>query len=510
MTAPPSVIGASAVGAEPRSVFHRSYLPITLSTLTTVALAAFDGMSVSAALPKIGGDLGHVSLLPWVLTSFTLLSTLSILTAGPLIDALGVRAAYRFTLAEFLAASVLCAVAPNMVLLIVARALQGIGGGMAMAVALANVGLAYPPGLRSRAFAANSSVWGLMSLCGPAIAAVLVSTVGWRAIFSVNVPLVLFAASIGWRRLPAPTERHAVHVDARGLVLLAVVNLSVVVGVAWHTKWSFLAGAVALVGGGLYWIHSGRAARPVLERRWFSTVPFWLLNVLPCMFFAGALGVDAFVPLYVQGGLGHSAGMAAFAVTFLALGWSTSSQIASRVLDHVDETVVIVAGFFLLVPAVTIGLLAYRASTPVVLVFAMSFLQGGGIGAMTNATVTLLQRFVAPGEMGRASSAHQFLRNLGGTIGTATAGSVLFAVVQSRIGSVEPVRRLLAGDDVELGGRTRAAIASGFRLTHLPSLCFAVVGLVVALQVRRLIGPGRSGRTDGAEAVEIVGGPSVP
>ena len=123
---------------KPESVFSAAYRSVTVSALLLLALAAFDGMAVAAALPKIGGDLG-VSGLPWVLTSFSLSSTVTLLAAGPLIDSLGVRRTYRFTLVEFFAASVLCTFAPNLWLLVIARLLQGIGGGMVMAVTLAFV-----------------------------------------------------------------------------------------------------------------------------------------------------------------------------------------------------------------------------------------------------------------------------------------------------------------------------------------------------------------------------------
>ena len=87
--------------------------------------------------------------------------------------------------------------------LILARTVQGMGGGLVVAVALAAVGVTFPEHLRSRAFAANSTVWGVMSFAGPALAAALVRTpLGWRAVFAVNIPLTLFAAFIGWNRLP--------------------------------------------------------------------------------------------------------------------------------------------------------------------------------------------------------------------------------------------------------------------------------------------------------------------
>jgi MFS family permease len=142
----------SVLGPELRS--------ITLSTLTAISLAAFDGLGITVAGNKISGSLGDVDLLPWVFTAFALTLSVASLAAGSLIDGWGLRRTYRATLVLFLVASLACTVAPSMKLLIVARLFQGVGGGMIMAVALAAIGISVPPHLRSRAFAANSLIWG--------------------------------------------------------------------------------------------------------------------------------------------------------------------------------------------------------------------------------------------------------------------------------------------------------------------------------------------------------------
>ena len=139
-------------------IWSPDYVAVTLANLTIVAIAAFDELALDAALPAIADDLGNVALLPWVITAFLATSAVAGIAAGPIIDAVGVRRTFRVTGVWFLAASALAAIAPTMPLLVVARALQGIGGGLVIAVALAAVGLAYPGRLRARAFAANSMV----------------------------------------------------------------------------------------------------------------------------------------------------------------------------------------------------------------------------------------------------------------------------------------------------------------------------------------------------------------
>jgi MFS family permease len=466
------------------SVFAPQYRPITLSTLTLLALAAFDGMAISAALPKIGADLGVVRL-PWVLTAFQLTSTVSMLAAGPIIDAIGVRSAYRFTLVVFFVTSLLCTLAPNLPTLIAARTLQGVGGGIVMAVTIANVGISYPAELRSRALAANSSVWGTMALAGPAVVAFLLSHVSWRGVFFINLPLVAFAALIGWSRLPDAEQRHAIDFDVRGLMTVSAVVVALLVGLAELNRWSVVALVVAIAFAAGYWRHSGSSAAPVLARRHFASWPFGALNAIPFAFFAGSLAVDSYLPIYVQGALGRSSAVAAFTVAFLAIGWTIGSQIVSRLLDRVRNVDVIVAGFIITMPSMIAGVFVYTDHAPLGLVLMFSFFQGLGIGSVTNATLSLLQRTAPAAEMGRASAAHQFMRQLGGTLGTAAAGAVLFGVVSARIGGVGLVRDLLGGKEIELASETRSAIAAGFRGAAVVALALTTVSFMFAIAVRR-------------------------
>jgi MFS family permease len=469
-----------------RSVFGPEYRAITVSTLTLLALAAFDGMSVTAALPEIGADLG-VRLLPWVLTAFLLSSTVSMLAAGTIIDTFGVSRTYRATLVVFFLSSVVCTAAPNLPALVAARLVQGVGGGLVMATTIAVVGIAFPDALRPRAYAANSTVWGVMALAGPALAAVLVSVGSWRWIFAINLPLVAVAGWIGWNRLPTAVPRERVAFDARGLLLVAVFSTVTLLGLSELRWWSAVAVAGSALVVWLYWIHSGRVANPILERRYISTLPYAAMNAVPFLFFAGSLAVDAFVPLYVRGGLGRSSTVAAFAIAFLAIGWTVGSQIVSRLLDRVQNTTAMIGGFLLTLPAIVVAAVVLSDRTPLVVVFVLSFVQGLGIGTVTNATLSLLQRIAVPAEMGRASATHQFIRNLGGTLGTAMAGAVLFFVVDRRVGGVGPVRDLLAGADVAISEATRSAIADGFRAACVVAAVFTSVGLVFALVARRWI-----------------------
>ena len=469
------------------TVFTKPWLSLTASLVTLIALAAFNTLAVVGGLPQITAELGRVDLLSWLVTGFLVTSTLATMIAGPLIDGLGVRNTFRLTTVIFAAGSIACALAPSMEALVAFRCIQGLGGGLAFAVATAAVGLGFPEALRPRALAATSVTWGVMALAGPALGAAFIATTGWRGIFIANVPFAAIAAALGWKRLPVRPRDVPVGaaVDPVGVVLLGGFTVVSLVGVSSLTPAAAVAAGAAGVLGVAYWIYSGRARRPVLARRHFAEMPLGAINVCFGLAFGAALGIDAYLPVYVRGGLGRSAALAAFSVAFLTVGWTAGSIITSRLLTLLTETAVALVGFGLLIPPLAVGLIAYRATTPVGLVFTMAWIVGMGVGTLAMAMLNLLYSRSDPNEVGRASAAHQYLRNLFQTYGAALAGTILLVVVRARVGEVEAIRHLLAGETVAGGDLAADSVSMGFRLAHSVPLTFAVGGAVIAGVLRR-------------------------
>jgi MFS family permease len=400
---------------------------------------------------------------------------------------------YRFTLVSFLAASTLCCVAPTMPLLIAARTMQGVGGGLMVSVALSAIGISFPPNLRSRAFAANSTIWGLMSFSGPALAAALLKTpLGWRAVFAVNLPLTTFAAVIGWSRLPGPTPMeqgsHRPRLDVRGLVFVSIFAAAILLGASELNRWTVPALVVAAVAGIAAWRRAGGSKDPVMAQRYLNRAPIAAINWAVFTIFAGGLAVETFVPLFVRGGLGHSDQAGAFSVSFMSLGWTCASITVARLLDRITEDVAMVYGFLLAALPLVIGLAVYGPGTPLWLVAGNSFLQGAGIGAATNAGMTLLQKATPMDEMGRANAAHQFVRNLGSTIGVSLVGGVLFGYVRHRLGSLDEIQPLLKGEkQAEVSQAARRALAMGYRWSHILAVTLIAVGLVITFRLRAYV-----------------------
>ena len=460
-----------------------------------VALAAFDGLGVVAALPGIAEDLGSVSLLPWVITAYLAASAIAVLVAGPAIDAWGVRTTFRLSGLWFLVATVGAALAPSMPVLIAARALQGIGGGMVIAVALAAVGLAYPHELRPRAFAANSMVWGVMGFGGPAVAGALLAVGSWRWVLLVQVPLTTMALALGWRRLPHRRDPAVeLRLDLRGLGIVTVITLASLVAVAQvGVRW-WAVGAAAIVTAGAsaaYWWHAGRAEHPLLERSHVAGPSLGLIHAATGTVLVAGLAADNYLPLYVQITRGRSESFAAFSLVFVTVGWTVGAVVFSRLVVRWRETRASVLGARLLVPALAGALIGVLTEAPLALVFAAFSAVGVAIGLVSTAGLTLLQSISSPDDMGRITSAHQFIRTLCITYAVAIGGALLLFVVDRRVGDVDAVRQVLAGDleaaEAGLGPGTAQAVSDGLAVVIACALGMALVVVAVTQRLRQRV-----------------------
>lgn len=470
----------------PTSVLARPLLPASIAIFVTVALAAFEGLAVAAALPEIAADLGDVSLLPWVITSFLLTSGVATVVSGRLIDNIGVKLMFRIAVTVFTIAGVLAAFAPSMPALVALRAVQGAGSGMVIAVGLAAVALIYPPHLTGRAFAANSTVWGVMGVGGPAIAAVILTRLDWRWIFLINLPLGLAALIAGWRVMPdaLPDIRRRT-IDVSGAVLALVFTAAVLLAVD-SLAWISIAWAgLALIAGWFFHRRSERHPAPLIEARFLSQSPFGSLAFAIALMITGAIAANAFVPIYVSAGRSGSAALTAWSVLFFTVGWTSGANVSSRLLDIRSPVQVVTYGVIAVVPGLAATALAAVLELPIAAVFASLYVAGVGIGLATNASLTLLRDISAPDEVGRSTAAHQFFRNQGFAVGSALGGAVIFATVARAVGDPELVRSVLAG---EAGGSTdeiRRAVVNGFALASAIGAAIAAIPFLLLARLHK-------------------------
>ncbi len=378
-------------------------------------------------------------------------------------------------------------------MLIGARVLQGLGGGALISVGLAAVNLLYPAHLIGRAFAANSTVWGVMGVAGPGIAAFLLTFATWHWIFFLNLPLGLLAMAMGWRVMPGPlNEPGALAVDGPGLGMVFTFNLLLLFAVDGFNAWSALLGVAALGVAVLFLRHAKRVPEPVIKRRHLIEPPFGLLGWSITFLMVGGIAVHSFFTLYVRGARGAGEATTAWSVLFFVVGWTVGANLSSRLLDRMAESRVILIGFVVSISGLLGVALSASSAAPLWVLFAVMFIVGAGIGLATNAGLTLLQATAADTETGRATAAHQFYRNIGFTLGAALGGTVILFVV-SRQTRQHRRRSRVAGRRWPGQSRagTAAAIADGFVAAALVGTAVATAGLAPLFGLRRHLEPAR-------------------
>lgn len=409
--------------------------------MLTLFVTAMDSTVVGTSLPTIARQIGDPQLYPWIFTGYLLTSTTTVPLWGRFADGFGRRRVLLLGVAIFVIASVLCGLAPNMPALIVFRTLQGIGAGCIQPIVFTVVGDTFPIGQRARLQGFFSSVWAVAALVGPVLGALLVSTIGWRWIFGINLPIGIVATSLllAYReRRPATTDRRIDPIGAAALTAGVAVLL-----------WGLGAGSATaspnlpLAGVGLLLL----VAFVLYERRSKSpTVPLDLLGnrvIGPAMTATVLAGmimfcISAYVPLSVQNGLGESAYLAGAAVAPMSLTWPIASVTAGFLMLRLGFQPLALAGSLCLVAGCFV--LAFLADTTVAFGIG-SAVAGVGMGLMSSPILVTVQSSVPWTKRGAATALNQFSRTIGGAVGV----SVLGILLEARAGTGATGGHLLAG-----------------------------------------------------------------
>src|SRR3954451_23434756 len=275
---------------------------ILISLMLTMFLAALDQTIVATALPTIGRQFNDVSNLSWVITSYLLASTAVAPVFGTLSDIYGRRVMITVSLVLFTVGSILCAVAPNMTVLIVARGLQGLGGGGIMPVVQTVISDVVSPRERGKYQAYFSGVWMAAGLLGPVLGGVFAEHLHWSMIFWINVPLAVGALFLLLPKMgKIPVFHRRRKVDWLGGVLLMASAVVVMLVLSWGgNRYAWLSPAImAMIGASValafaFVLHARNADEPFL--------PLWLLGgtVVPYAIVAGACALGAITGLTVH------------------------------------------------------------------------------------------------------------------------------------------------------------------------------------------------------------------
>ncbi|WP_187264937.1 MFS transporter [Homoserinibacter sp. GY 40078] len=414
--------------------------PILLAVMVATGVVAIDATILATAVPSIVADVGGFSQFPWLFSIYLLTQSVTVPIYAKLADTIGRKRVILFGLSVFLIGSILCGLAWDMPSLIAFRAIQGIGAGAVLPITVTIVGDIYTLQERARIQGYIASVWGVAAVAGPALGGLFAQWDAWRAIFFVNIPLCLVAIWLLARDYREKLERREHRIDYAGSLLLTASLTLLLLGVlegghgwAWDSAASFgifAAGAVLLVA---FVLVERRAAEPVLPLWVFQRPLLRATNLVGIFIGVAMIGLTAFVPTYLQIGVGASPLVAGLALATLTIGWPIAASVSGRLYLRIGFRATSMIGGA--VVALGTVALAFVGPYPSILwVAVISFVIGVGFGFSAVPTLVAAQSSVEWAERGVVTGANMFARSAGQAVGAALLGAVANAVIAAQGG----------------------------------------------------------------------------
>jgi EmrB/QacA subfamily drug resistance transporter len=408
---------------------------VTVTIFIATFMAAIEGTIVSTAMPTIVGSLHGVKMMNWVFTMYLLTSAMATPIYGKMADRIGRKPVLLVSLAIFVLGSLLSGLSQSMPMLIVFRALQGIGAGGIMPVTFTIIADIYPIDKRAKVLGFNGSAWGIAAVVAPLIGGFIVDHLSWHWVFILNVPIGLITMALTAIFLHEHHAKTSAPIDIAGTVFLALTLLFMLTGFQMldSAHGIIIFGVLFLLAIGsllLFIRQEKRAVDPVISLDLFHSRTFTIQNVLAAIISGIVMGHEVYMPMWMQGLLGLDASMGGFAVTPSSLMWVIGSFVAGRLLVRMrPQKALVIALTIITVGIVTLALTP--ASTPFVFFLGVSAVLGTGFGIAITTTTVSSQAAVAQDKVGVATGFNTLSRTLGQTIMVAIFGMIFNVQVAS-------------------------------------------------------------------------------
>ncbi|HEV2559597.1 MAG TPA: MDR family MFS transporter [Microvirga sp.] len=456
---------------------HGEIRLVLAGILLAMLLAALDQTIIATALPTIGRELGDLEHLSWVVTIYLLTSTAVTPLYGKIADSHGRRITMLVGIVVFIVGSIACALATTMWALILARGLQGLGGGGLIALGQTIIADLVPPRERAKYQVYFASVFMTSSLVGPVLGGFFADHLHWSVIFWINLPLGLLAFAISFqtlKRLPRVERPH--RLDLAGAALLVAATLSLLLALSWggvRYPW-FSVPVLGLVAASLaLWAafirRMRRAPEPLIPAGVLNNPVVRMGTLAACFGMGTYIGLTIYLPVYFETVRGLSASASGLALIPLMVGTVVGATISGRVMTamrHYKRLPVV----GLLVAALVTALLAATAERlPLAGIEIMLAVLSVGLGTLLPVSTVAIQNAVQPHELGTATGTANFFRSLGGALIVAAFGAIILGGtgLAGQALSFETLGRTAAESGIDLGGIFRlvfAAAALGFAL----------------------------------------------
>ncbi len=464
--------------AEPKALTHPERRIIVMTMMMPVFMGSIDQSILASALPTIGRVFGDVHDLPWVITSYLIAATALTPLYGKFADIYGRRASLMVALGIYMTGSLISATSTSILMLIGGRIVQGCGGGGLVSTSQMVLGDIAPPKDRAKYYAYFSIAFTTAGALGPTLGGWICQHLHWSLIFLWKFPFCLIAGTLVWnvlRRLPRYERPHRLDVIGAILIMCAsslfmlALNLGGV-RFPWFSAPVLGLLACALVLGAAFVMRLLTAVEPLIPIAILADPTVRLAAMAHCFGWGSLIGLNIFLPIYLQIALGWSPTDAGLSLIILMGTLNMSAGLSSQLIGRVRHYKALPTAFLFL-GAGAVMALAYSTSTMTPLKFEiLLFLIGLGVGPTPPLTQVALQNAVASHHLGTAIGTMNFCRMLFGTIVVAIFGAIVLT------GAGQHALTAAAGHYVPPAGSTTA-----FSVVFFITAGTLTIGLVALL-----------------------------
>jgi len=406
---------------------------VFLGLMLAMLLAALEQMIVATALPKIVGELHGLDRMSWAITAYLLTATIGLPVYGKLGDLLGRKGVFQFAIVVFVIGAALAGRAQSMDQLIAFRAVQGVGAGGLMIGVQAIIADIVPPRQRGRFMGLIGAAFGLASVAGPLLGGYFTDQHSWRWCFYFNVPFGLLTLAVVTVVLKLPKPQVKPRFDILGTLLLAAASTCLVLLTSWGgTEYAWGSGVILGLGAGavaatvLFLVAEHFAAEPLIPLRLFRDSVFNVTGLVGLVIGVALFGAASYLPTFLQMVDGASATESGLLMLPMMGGIVGASIVSGQLISHTGRykiypvlgSAVSVVGMWLLS--------RLEVDTPRLHYSLWMAVLGAGIGMVMPVLILAVQNSVPPADLGTATSANNYFRQIGGSVGAAIFGT-LFA-----------------------------------------------------------------------------------
>ncbi|MGW4320880.1 MFS transporter [Streptomyces sp. NPDC004684] len=455
---------------------------VFVGLMLALLLAALDQMIVATALPKVVGELHGLDKMSWAITAYLLTATVGLPVYGKLGDLIGRKGVFQFAILVFVIGSALAGRAQTMDQMIAFRAVQGIGAGGLMIGVQAIIADIVPPRQRGRFMGLIGAAFGLASVAGPLLGGYFTDHLSWRWCFYVNVPFGLITLAVVTAVLKLPRPRVRARFDVLGALLLAAASTCLVLltswggtEYAWNSRVIWGLGAGAAAAAVLFVVAEHFAAEPLIPLRLFRDSVFNVSALVGLVIGVALFGAASYLPTFLQMVDGASATESGLLMLPMMGGIVGASIVSGQLISH--------TGRYRLYPllggalsAVGMWLLSrLETDTPRLHYSLWMAVLGAGIGLVMPVLVLAVQNSVRPADLGTATSANNYFRQIGGSVGAAVFGTLFAGRLTDALRDRLPARAGGALPDAEsITPQAVRALPAGLRDAYIQAYADAM------------------------------------